>query len=94
MPGANRQIAVARHFAYNCKEGRIADNLDGREAAPLAKNLGARIVIPCHFDMFEFNTAVNAARKVRRGGAPNRALEKCGMAPLREEHVCRHGRVD
>ena len=37
---------------------------------------------------------VNAARKVRRGGAPNRALEKCGMAPLREEHVCRHGRVD
>jgi hypothetical protein len=37
---------------------------------------------------------VNAARKVRRGGAPNRALEKCGMAPLMEEHVCRYGRVD
>ena len=36
---------------------------------------------------------VNAARKVRRVGAPNRALEKCGIAPLKE-HVCRHGRVD
>jgi RHS repeat-associated protein len=36
---------------------------------------------------------VNAARKVRRVGAPNRALEKCGIAPLKE-HVCRHGRGD
>ena len=26
------------------------------EAARLAKEIGARIVIPCHFDMFEFNT--------------------------------------
>jgi L-ascorbate metabolism protein UlaG (beta-lactamase superfamily) len=37
-------------------ERRVAGNLWGREAAQLAKALGARIVIPCHYDMFEFNT--------------------------------------
>jgi L-ascorbate metabolism protein UlaG (beta-lactamase superfamily) len=38
-------------------ERRVAGNLDGREAARLAKEIGARVVIPCHYDMFEFNTA-------------------------------------
>lgn len=38
-------------------ERRVAGNLDGREAATLAKDIGAGMVIPCHFDMFEFNTA-------------------------------------
>jgi L-ascorbate metabolism protein UlaG (beta-lactamase superfamily) len=38
-------------------ERRVAGNLDGREAAGLAKAIGARLVIPCHYDMFEFNTA-------------------------------------
>jgi L-ascorbate metabolism protein UlaG (beta-lactamase superfamily) len=37
-------------------ERRVAGNLDGREAAQLARDIGARIVIPCHYDMFEFNT--------------------------------------
>jgi L-ascorbate metabolism protein UlaG (beta-lactamase superfamily) len=37
--------------------GRVAGNLDGREAARLAKECRARLVIPHHFDMFEFNTA-------------------------------------
>lgn len=36
---------------------RVAGNLDGREAALLAKKSGARWVIPCHYEMFEFNTA-------------------------------------
>jgi L-ascorbate metabolism protein UlaG (beta-lactamase superfamily) len=31
--------------------------LDGRQAARLAGDIGARLVIPCHFDLFEFNTA-------------------------------------
>ena len=31
--------------------------MSGREAAWLAKEIGARVVIPCHYDMFEFNTA-------------------------------------
>jgi L-ascorbate metabolism protein UlaG (beta-lactamase superfamily) len=38
-------------------ERRVAGNLWGREAAQLAKDVGVRIVIPCHYDMFEFNTA-------------------------------------
>ncbi len=32
-------------------------NMNGVEAARLAKDIGAKIVIPCHYDMFEFNTA-------------------------------------
>lgn len=38
-------------------ERRVAGNLDGREAARLAKDTGARLVIPCHYEMFTFNTA-------------------------------------
>ena len=38
-------------------ERRVAGNLNGREAAWLAKEIGAKLVIPCHYDMFEFNTA-------------------------------------
>jgi L-ascorbate metabolism protein UlaG (beta-lactamase superfamily) len=38
-------------------ERRVAGNLWGREAAWLAKEMGARLVIPCHYDMFTFNTA-------------------------------------
>jgi L-ascorbate metabolism protein UlaG (beta-lactamase superfamily) len=36
---------------------RVAGNLDGREAATLARDIGARLVVPCHYDMFTFNTA-------------------------------------
>ncbi len=38
-------------------ERHVAGNLNGREAATLAKAIGATCVIPCHFEMFEFNTA-------------------------------------
>ena len=41
----------------NRPDRKVAGNLDGREAARLAKAIGARIAIPCHFEMFEFNTA-------------------------------------
>ncbi len=47
-------------------ERRVAGNLWGREAAQLAKNIGARMVIPCHYEMFEFNTA-----------SPNEFCKKC-----------------
>jgi L-ascorbate metabolism protein UlaG (beta-lactamase superfamily) len=33
------------------------DNMGGRDAAQLAKDIGAKLVIPCHYEMFEFNTA-------------------------------------
>jgi L-ascorbate metabolism protein UlaG (beta-lactamase superfamily) len=32
-------------------------NMGGRDAARLAKDVGARLVIPCHYDLFAFNTA-------------------------------------
>ena len=38
-------------------ERRVAGNLSGAEAAQLAFDIGAGMVIPCHYDMFEFNTA-------------------------------------
>jgi len=38
-------------------ERRVAGNLDGPQAAALAKAVGAGLAVPCHFEMFEFNTA-------------------------------------
>ena len=40
----------------NKPERKVAGNLNGIEAARLAKAIGARLVIPHHFDMFAFNT--------------------------------------
>ena len=40
----------------NAPERRVAGNLWGHEAARLAKDAGARLVVPCHYDMFSFNT--------------------------------------
>jgi len=37
-------------------ERRVSGNLNGREAAQLAKDIGAKLVIPCHYNMFTFNT--------------------------------------
>lgn len=37
-------------------ERRVSGNLDGEEAARLAKDIGAKLVVPCHYDMFAFNT--------------------------------------
>lgn len=36
---------------------RVAGNLCGVEAAQLAHAVGAALVVPCHYEMFEFNTA-------------------------------------
>ncbi len=37
-------------------ERRVAGNLWGREAAELAHDCGIGVVVPCHYEMFEFNT--------------------------------------
>ena len=37
-------------------ERRVAGNLNGLEAAALAKAIGADLAVPHHFQMFEFNT--------------------------------------
>ena len=60
-------------------ERRVAGNLDGPEAARLAREIGAAVAIPMHYDMFAFNTAspdafvaeaarVGQACRVLRGG--------------------------
>ena len=38
-------------------ERKVAGSLDGSEAAALAKAINARLAIPCHYEMFTFNTA-------------------------------------
>jgi L-ascorbate metabolism protein UlaG (beta-lactamase superfamily) len=35
----------------------VPGNMNGREAATLARQVLARVAIPCHYEMFEFNTA-------------------------------------
>lgn len=39
----------------------VAGNLSGPEAVQLARDMGAGLVIPCHYEMFTFNTASPAA---------------------------------
>jgi L-ascorbate metabolism protein UlaG (beta-lactamase superfamily) len=60
----------------NRPERRVAGNLDGREAARLAKNIQAKLAIPCHFDLFHFNTASPAefASECDLLGQPYRVL--------------------
>lgn len=52
-------------------ERHVPGNLNAKEAAQLGKQIGARTVIPCHYDMFEFNTAdprdfVDACNAIRQ----------------------------
>ena len=60
-------------------ERRVPGNLNGREAANLAKDIRARLVIPCHYEMFEFNTASpdEFVAEAQRLGQPCHVL-KCG----------------
>jgi L-ascorbate metabolism protein UlaG (beta-lactamase superfamily) len=56
---------------------RVAGNLWGREAAWLARQIGARVAVPCHYEMFEFNTAPpdEFIAECRRLGQPFRVLK-------------------
>jgi L-ascorbate metabolism protein UlaG (beta-lactamase superfamily) len=58
-------------------ERRVAGNLNGPEAAQLAHDIRARLVIPCHYDMFGFNTASPAVffAECQRLGQPCRVLK-------------------
>ncbi|HSI34360.1 MAG: MBL fold metallo-hydrolase [Phycisphaerae bacterium] len=54
-------------------------NMSARDAARLAKDIGAKLVIPCHYDMFEFNTADPADEFVpecEHLGQPYRVLQQ------------------
>jgi len=68
-------------------ERRVAGNLNGIGAAHLAKSIGARLVIPCHFEMFEFNTAspeefVRECEKLGQSYRILRAGERWSSNPL------------
>jgi L-ascorbate metabolism protein UlaG (beta-lactamase superfamily) len=57
----------------------VAGNFTAQEAAHLGRQIRAGLVIPCHYEMFEFNTAsqdefVQAARQAAQ---PYRVLQ-CG----------------
>ena len=60
-------------------ERRVPGNLFGRETAQLAKDIEAKLVIPCHFEMFEFNTASpdEFVQQCRKLGQPFKVL-RCG----------------
>ena len=60
----------------NRPERRVAGNLDCKEAAMLGKKIEAKKVIPCHYDLFTFNTAdvndfISEAEKI---GQPYKVL--------------------
>ena len=57
-------------------ERRAAGNLDGREAAQLARMVGVGIVIPCHYEMFGFNTVSpeQFTRECEKLGQPYKVL--------------------
>jgi len=61
----------------NKPERRVAGNLDADEAARLGKAIGAKLVIPHHYDLFAFNTAdpVDFVRACVREGTPYRVLK-------------------
>jgi L-ascorbate metabolism protein UlaG (beta-lactamase superfamily) len=63
----------------NLPERKVAGNLDCKEAAELGKAINAKMVIPCHYDLFAFNTAdvnefvqeaekINQPYKLLKGG--------------------------
>jgi L-ascorbate metabolism protein UlaG (beta-lactamase superfamily) len=65
---------------------RVAGNLDAKEAAALGKQIGARLVIPCHYEMFTFNTAnpEDFAKEAKAQDQPHRVL-RCGERWSSEE---------
>ena len=55
----------------------MAGNLSGEEAVAVAQAVGMGMVIPCHFDMFAFNTVAPDAfvAAAEAAGQPYRVLE-------------------
>jgi L-ascorbate metabolism protein UlaG (beta-lactamase superfamily) len=63
----------------------VAGNLDGPEAARLAHDVRAALAVPCHYEMFEFNTASPEpfAAEAERLGQPVRILRAGERLTLR-----------
>jgi L-ascorbate metabolism protein UlaG (beta-lactamase superfamily) len=55
----------------------VAGNLSSQEAVQLARDIDAKLVVPCHYDMFKFNTVspdgfIEAAKRI---GQPYHVLQ-------------------
>ena len=61
----------------NKPERRVAGNLNPDEAARLGRDIGAKLVIPHHYDLFAFNTADPAdfEKACQTYGTPYRVLQ-------------------
>jgi len=55
--GVATSKVVAKVASDRRKPGGLTVVRPGREAAFLANDIGAKLVIPCHYEMFAFNTA-------------------------------------
>jgi L-ascorbate metabolism protein UlaG (beta-lactamase superfamily) len=64
----------------NDPKRKVAGNLNAEEAARLGQSIGAGLVIPCHYDMFEFNTAdpKDFEQYAKKIGQPYLVLEQGG----------------
>ncbi|MBK8502542.1 MAG: MBL fold metallo-hydrolase [Saprospiraceae bacterium] len=63
----------------NKPERKVAGNLNAEEAAQLGKEIGVKLIIPCHYDMFAFNTEDPIAFAVasKKFGQPYKVMQ-CG----------------
>ncbi len=54
----------------------VAGNFNAEEAARLGRRIGAGLVVPCHYEMFEFNTVSpdGFVRAARAAGCPYQVL--------------------
>ncbi|QHV94530.1 MBL fold metallo-hydrolase [Spirosoma endbachense] len=61
----------------NKPERRVAGNLNPNEAARLGRDIEAKLVIPHHYDLFEFNTADPAdfVKACEQYGTPYRVMQ-------------------
>ncbi len=63
----------------NKPERRVAGNLNAEEAVRLAKTVGAKMLIPCHFHMFTFNTVEpDAFAAIAQREGQDYAVLRCG----------------
>jgi L-ascorbate metabolism protein UlaG (beta-lactamase superfamily) len=67
--------AFALDLALLPINGKVG-NMNGREAASVARTVRAQLAVPCHFEMFEFNTASpdEFVHESKRLGQPHRVL--------------------
>ena len=61
----------------NKPERRVAGNLNPDEAARLGRAIGTKLVVPHHYDLFEFNTADPAdfVQACQQHGTPHRIMQ-------------------